>query len=56
MDTKYSSLMGGWCSKEVVRPSRVAVWKCIRKGWEALSKFVRLEVRDGSKVRLWHDL
>jgi hypothetical protein len=28
----------------------------MRRRWEVLSKFVRYEVGDGSKVRFWHDL
>jgi hypothetical protein len=27
------------------------VWKCIRRGWERLSKFLRYEIGDGTKVR-----
>jgi hypothetical protein len=56
VEPKYESLRGGWRSKEVVGPFRVGVWKCMRRGWEVLSKFVRYEVGDGSKVRFWHDL
>jgi len=33
----------------------VGVWKCIRRGWEGFSKFVRYEEGDGSTVRFWHD-
>lgn len=53
---KYDSLRGDWYSKEVVGPFKVRVWKCIRKGWEVLSKFVRYKMGDGSKVRFWYDL
>jgi hypothetical protein len=48
MDNKYDSLRGGWCSKEVVGPYGMGVWKCIRRGWEGFSKFVMHEVGDGS--------
>jgi hypothetical protein len=54
--TKYDSLRGGWCSKEVVGPYGVGVWKCIRRGGKVFSNFVRYEVRDGSTMRFWHDL
>jgi hypothetical protein len=56
VETKYDSLRGGWCSKEVAGPFRVGVWKYIRRGGSFLSSFVRYEVGDGSKVRFWHDL
>jgi hypothetical protein len=32
--TKYDCLRGGWCSKEVMRPFGVGVWKFIRRGRE----------------------
>jgi hypothetical protein len=48
--TKYDSLGGGKCSKEVARPYGVGMWKCTRRGWKGFSKFVRHEVRDRSKV------
>jgi hypothetical protein len=57
VETKYDyHLWGGWCSKDVVRPFKVGVWKYIRRGEEVFSKFVRYEVGDGYKVRFWHDL
>jgi hypothetical protein len=56
VDTIYVSLRGGWCSKEVLRPYSVALWKCIMKGWESFSYFVRYEVGDGFTVRFWYDL
>jgi hypothetical protein len=33
VEAKYDSLSGGWCSKEVVGPFGVGVWKHIRRGW-----------------------
>jgi hypothetical protein len=56
VEIKYNNLRGNWCSKEVVGPFRVGVWKFIRRGWEVLSKFVRYEVGDGSKARFRHNL
>jgi hypothetical protein len=53
--TKYDSLRGGWCSKEVIGPFGVGVWKYIRSGWESFSKFVRFEVVDWSKISFWHN-
>jgi hypothetical protein len=46
LDTKYDSLGGGWCSKEVVGPYGVRVWKSIRREWEGFSNFVKYEVGD----------
>jgi hypothetical protein len=34
-DTKYGSLRGGYCSKEVAGPFGVRVWKCIKEGVES---------------------
>jgi hypothetical protein len=34
----------------------VGVWKCIKRGWEGFSKFVRYKVEDGSNVRFWHNI
>jgi hypothetical protein len=52
VEAKYDSLSGGWCSKEVEGPFGVGVWKHIRRGWGVfLSRFVKYEVRDGSKIR-----
>jgi hypothetical protein len=56
VDTKYDSLGGGWCFKEVTGPYGVGVWKSLRIGWEDISKLVKYEVRDGSMVWFWHDL
>jgi hypothetical protein len=56
VDSKYGSLWGGWCSREVAGAFGVGLWKFIRKGWENFSKFLRYEVGDGSRIRFWHDL
>jgi hypothetical protein len=32
VEEKYVSLSGGWCSKDIVGPFGVAVWKHIRRG------------------------
>jgi hypothetical protein len=32
------------------------VWKNIRRGWGVFSRFIRFEVRDGSKTRFWYDV
>jgi hypothetical protein len=44
IETKYDSIGGGWCYKEVMGTFGVGVWKHIRRGWEKFSNFVRLEV------------
>ena len=46
----------GWCSKEVVRPFGVGVWKTLGGGGGLFSRFVKYKVRDGSKIRFLHDL
>jgi hypothetical protein len=52
--TNYST-GGGWCSKEVVGPYGVRVWKYMRR-WGVFSSFIRYEVGDESKIRFWYDL
>jgi hypothetical protein len=32
------------------------LWKNIRKGWETFSSFIRFEVGDGVRTKIWHDL
>jgi len=61
VETKYGSLEGGWCSKEVVGPFGVCVCVCMcvemyKEGVGIFYKFVSYEVGDGSQVRFWHDL
>jgi hypothetical protein len=56
VETKYDSMRGGWCSKEVGGHFGVGVWKYIRRGLGAFLRFIRYEVGDGSKTRFWHDL
>jgi len=34
----------------------VGLWKNIRKGWETFSSFIRFEVGDGVRTKIWHDL
>jgi hypothetical protein len=41
IETKYGSIKGGWCSKEVTGTFGVEVWKHIRRGWDKFSNFVR---------------
>jgi hypothetical protein len=55
-DTKYDSLGASYCSKKVVVPYSLGVWKIVRKGWEGFYKLVRYDVGDGSTVWFWHDL
>jgi hypothetical protein len=56
VDSKYGSMWGGWCSREIARAFGVGLWKYIRKGWETFFRFLRYEVGDGSSTRFWHDL
>ena len=34
----------------------VGAWKNIKRGWGMFSSHTKFEVRDGAKVRFWHDL
>jgi hypothetical protein len=43
IETKYDSLRGGWCSKEVIGSFGVGV-ETYKEGWEKISKFVTFEV------------
>jgi hypothetical protein len=51
VETKYDSMSGGWCSKEVVGSFGVGVWKYIRRGRGVFSRFVRYEVGDETKIK-----
>jgi hypothetical protein len=56
---KYLGYMEWHCfknGKEVVGSFGVGVWKHIKREWGAFSRFVRYEVRDGTKIRFLHDL
>ena len=56
MEVKYDTMRVGWCSKEVVGPYGVGVWKCIRRGWDNFKRHVQFELGDGSRVLFWHDV
>jgi len=45
-----------WGSNAVFGSLGVGVWKNIRKGLGDFPKFVRLKVRDGSKIKFWHNV
>jgi hypothetical protein len=55
VDTKFESIKGGWCSKEVSGSFGVGVWKHIRRGWEKFCNFVGFDVGDRSHISFWHD-
>lgn len=56
MDTKYGSLVGGWCTNDVIELYEVSLWKHIRMVWDASSSFASVEVGDGFRTRFWHDM
>jgi hypothetical protein len=60
VEAKYDTMSGCWCSKDVEGPFGVGVWKHIRRVLRVFffffSRFVKYEVRDGSKIRFWHDV
>jgi hypothetical protein len=43
METKFDSMRGGWCSKEVMGPFGVGVWTYIRR-------FQALRVTSSNKI------
>ena len=47
---------GGWCTKPVLGTYGVSVWKSIRSGWLDFSKFLRFDVGDGTRIKLWEDV
>jgi hypothetical protein len=34
----------------------VGLWKNVRKGWETLSSYTKIEVGNGTRISFWHDL
>ena len=56
VEATYNSLSSGWCSKEIARPFGVGVWKHIRRGCGAFSRFIIYDVGDWSKIQFWHDI
>jgi hypothetical protein len=56
VETKFDNMRGDWCSKEIVGPFGVGVWKHIKWGWGVFLSFMRYELGDGSKIRFWYNL
>jgi hypothetical protein len=56
VDKQYDSMVGGWCSNVVIEPYGMSLWKHIRRGWDAFSNFVSIEVGDGAQTRFWRDV
>ncbi len=54
--SKYGYLPGGWCSKEVLGPHGVSLWKNIRKEWDRFTGFLTFEVGDGCLVHFWNSV
>jgi hypothetical protein len=52
VDSKFGSLWAGWCSLEPVGVFGVGLWMNIRKWWDTLFGFARLEVGDGARTIL----
>lgn len=53
VQVKYAAYIG---SNKVNGPYGAGVRRNIRKGWRSFSNYIRFEVGDGSKIRLWHDI
>ena len=47
---------GGSCTKPVLGTYGFSVWKSIRSGWLDFSKFLRFDVGDGNRIKLWEDV
>ena len=52
---KFGEEWGGWTSKLERGVHGCALWRTIRKGWEAFSKNIHFKVGMGVRVRLWSD-
>ena len=46
---------GDWCSKLVVGPNGVGLWKHSRRGWDNFYPFISYEVGYGTNVHFWQD-
>ena len=46
----------GWCTKGVLEPYGVSLWKFIRQGCPIFSQFIQFDVGAGNRVKIWHDL
>jgi hypothetical protein len=55
MDSKFSSLWGGWYSLKPSGAFGVGLWKNIKKGWKKFPCHTRFEMGDGSTIRFWHN-
>jgi hypothetical protein len=55
VEAKYGSMWGDWCTVPHTGVSRASLWKNIWLGWESFSSHSRLVLRDGSRIRFWHD-
>jgi hypothetical protein len=53
---KYRLDWGGWCSGDISRSHGVGLWKHICKGWQVLTRHIRFDPGDGSKIRFWEDI
>ena len=46
-EIKYGNMQGGWCSREVLGPYVVSLWKNIRKECGSFSRFISFDVGEG---------
>jgi len=53
---KYGNDWAGWCTKGVLEPYAVSLWKFIRQGWPIFSQFIQFDLGAGNRVKIWHDL
>ena len=55
VDQKYEPIGGGWCTKDDRGSYGVSLWKYIQKGRTKFSQFIKFEVGDDTRTKLWLD-
>ncbi|XP_030958992.1 uncharacterized protein LOC115980941 [Quercus lobata] len=55
IEIKYGCMWGGWCTRAVIGPYGVGLWKNIHQGWPSFSHHILYDIGDGSRVKFWQD-
>ena len=53
---KYGAEAGDWCSNSVPDSYGVSLWKTISSGWSTFSRYIQLQIGNGTKVKFWYDV
>ena len=53
---KYGVEEGDWCSNFVPDSYGVSLWKTISSDWSTFSCYIQFQIRDGTRVKCWHDV